>query len=954
MEASRVETIEILGDQALTRNEGNDKNMLAVIYYDVKDQYGDSIKSNTSINWTISSSNSYTVDKNVGRITVRSSGKNGNNTGTDRNPFIYGTQISVTGVHAKTGKMVNKILTVGQEQAVDEVKPIGFLNKDKKKEKPTKDLPKDFQKDTYVLLYETLDQQGNPIEASSANISGSTDGNTPSYVTFVTETPEYITNDFKDDAIYTVDITDDKIDNPIEYSSVTIQPGMYVDRGGEATIKAIANRTGRSNLLTFNIGKAAMLQSVHLIAPNKTVADGDINVEIPYDARDTEGNPVTKYETLARSTNTLRMTASAGELVLKEQADGTGKFFWTDAKDYTDHDYDTTKVNIADGSDRIVALTTVVVGGVSDGDQTLLLDVSDMRRPTTVNEVSLVDTFAGATVKDDVVANNANDNSIVEGKSYRLGLDTMTYYDQYGEPMTTDVKKDWAKNFWKVAQEGKKIGGTNYGFEVEPLGNGSMGFTNKMQFTSETIASGSTGGLRPIYENGPDGKPVDKNKDGIIDERDAISWYDPNAGSSNSNNTTNNSSIVQYKLADALFGNVANTNELATNEVGSVTVKYSILAKASSDNVYSNAGKAKPVNYTIVPVKKVADFKVAVSSSKVGITTNNTPNRNGETLKATSASAILGSDDIADKYTGIAGDYANITHVANSKVKVSGAYKGANLVLPNKSVSKDDKIDCYDLPEDAASMEKLKSDVLCAINANRIVAITGSAIKWGDLYNFNTAKNERTDKSVMLTAHIYTDFDREVDNGKTTNKLAGSRTPIDIKDITKVSTSFKVSDEASGLSSVSIKDADIIPMDTRLALGNILFSKVEAKDQYDCVITEGLEAPEFTVSDYKENIDELAHLVDSSVVNQNGSGSVYIDGAEIGDTFTVKVSVKATASSVIRTATKSLKVAPDAYAMISSVGDNNIVKPEDNVPDYDAIKGKTKEEALRKTLKYDR
>ena len=34
------------------------------------------------------------------------------------------------------------------------------------------------------------------------------------------------------------------------------------------------------------------------------------------------------------------------------------------------------------------------------------------------------------------------------------------------------------------------------------IGNSSMGFTNKLQFTSKSTAAGNTSSLKPIYENG--------------------------------------------------------------------------------------------------------------------------------------------------------------------------------------------------------------------------------------------------------------------------------------------------------------------------------------------------------------------------------------------------------------------------------------------------------------------
>ena len=121
-------------------------------------------------------------------------------------------------------------------QAIDTVEFAGFVSKaDKTKKLDT--LPNDFSKDTYSLLYRTYDQNHNLIEASADNIAPANDS---ARLTFISDNVLLIKSEFKDGDIYVID--------GIEYSSVKVEPGMYVDKGGEVNITAISNKTGGKSI----------------------------------------------------------------------------------------------------------------------------------------------------------------------------------------------------------------------------------------------------------------------------------------------------------------------------------------------------------------------------------------------------------------------------------------------------------------------------------------------------------------------------------------------------------------------------------------------------------------------------------------------------------------------------------------------------------------------------------
>ena len=428
VEDEKVTAINITSPTALTGAKGTE----AYIYYDVVNQYGDSMRTSTSINWTISSSyGTPKVDTSTGKITIKADDKG-------EKVFTYGTDIYIVGVNVKSGVSVNTSIKIGMEQAVDSVKFAGFVSKDAKTKK-VESLPKNFTKDTYSLLFTAYDQNGNPYSAS--DVKGED-------LTFISNNPLLVDSAFTfNDNVYTIDGED--------YASVSINPGQYVDKGGEVTITVVANKTGKKTEQVFVIGETALLKSLVLSAPNAVVADGDKDVKIPFVATDVNGNAVTSYETIVRSSNSLTLTASEGsELKVKEENDGTAGIYWTDDVKTYGKDIHFKNTSAYNDIDRSISLSTIVVGGESNN---LILNVSDARRPVAIKSVKLNDDN-----NDAIVSGNTATVEITKGNDAQI-----KYIDQYNADLADDI----AEAFFKQAATGFGTSNDKYVISVKASKN---------------------------------------------------------------------------------------------------------------------------------------------------------------------------------------------------------------------------------------------------------------------------------------------------------------------------------------------------------------------------------------------------------------------------------------------------------------------------------------------------
>ena len=389
-EGQKVTSIVILNETALTNKEklagdvaGETVHTEAYAYYDVLDQYGESMRTSTSIQWTGSAD--VKANKATGQLTLKKS---------DKKAWVYNDKIYLTGVYTKEGVVATAELTVGTEQALDTIEVAGFVKKNTAKLEKT--LPEDFKEGEWFLLFNAFDQNGNPMEAGGIKDDD---------VNFISREPIIIEQVKGIAPTVTIDGT--------EYNAIGVKPGLKVADGGSVTIEAIATRTGNKTEYFCVVGVDQVITSFTMSAPAATVAEGDSNVEIPFVALDDEGNEVTNFVTIAKhqTFNALNLSVGGkGKLKLEEQADGSAKLLYSDDPALT-----WASSSATDGQQRPVSLTAVVVGGDSDN---MMLGIDDRRRPEAIKDVNIASVY-------------------VEGDSITLGLNdnNFSFYDQYGSDM---------------------------------------------------------------------------------------------------------------------------------------------------------------------------------------------------------------------------------------------------------------------------------------------------------------------------------------------------------------------------------------------------------------------------------------------------------------------------------------------------------------------------------------
>ena len=467
VEKQGVYQIVIDSEEALT---DSNNHRIAYAHYDVVDQYGTSVRNSTSITWAGSAE--IKGDKATGKLTI---------TKTGTNDWIYGEQIYVTGVYAKTGLSVQKTLTVGSSQALDSLEIAGFVKKGTTNIVQT--LPADFKSQTYYILFNALDQNGTQMAVGTY---------TDNDVTFVSDNVLVI-KEFGD--LQPAGLTIEGV----EYGAAFVEPGINVAKGGLVTVTAIANKTGKKTEIPVTVGIDSVVASFTLLAPTETVADGD-SVEIPFIALDKEGNQITKFDTLAKQEtfNTLSFTASEGKLKLAEQLNGSAKLTWTDKTEFQGA-AGWTQSQATDGIDRPVSLTVVVVGGDTDNE---LISVEDKRRPNAIVGADMDKVYTeGATITFDAQGTDANNGS----------FESFQFVDQYNKTIKgsdADEKFGDSTGFFRQAEADSSVFSSsdlkNYLFGVRATyaGSGEIALDDWGGQACRGWTNGKTGVLRWAQDDG--------------------------------------------------------------------------------------------------------------------------------------------------------------------------------------------------------------------------------------------------------------------------------------------------------------------------------------------------------------------------------------------------------------------------------------------------------------------
>jgi len=414
--SQHVDKIVILNDVALTGKNATE----AYVYYDVLDQYGESLRSSTNIEWSFSTGSKATINKNTGKIALERS---------DEKAFTYGEKIYITGVHVKTGTTVTATLSVGMAQALDKIEVAGYVKYGTSD--IIKTLPAGFKANTYYLLYTAVDQNGNPLEVDKPV--------TNNEITFIVDNVLLVKElDKTTETKITID--------GVEYNAIAVVPGINVSRGGEVTITAIANKTGNKTSINTAVGEDQILTSFVMSAPTEMIADGE-SVEIPFVALDQNGEEIKNFVTLAKHKdfNKLTLNTSAGKLVLKENDDGTAKLV------YEDETVAWNDPAATDGLDRTVSLTSVVIGGDSSNQ---MIYIRDKARPDGIKAVKM-------------------DSVLVErgANTFKLA-ENFRFVDQYGRQMGND--DEWGKDngfFSASSYAGNDFAGYKFAIRLEYKGD---------------------------------------------------------------------------------------------------------------------------------------------------------------------------------------------------------------------------------------------------------------------------------------------------------------------------------------------------------------------------------------------------------------------------------------------------------------------------------------------------
>lgn len=591
-----VAEIVILNDVALTGKDTKDSDR-AYVYYDVLDQYGESLRTSTNIEWSFSVQK-VQDDRAAGKITLKRS---------DNNAFTYGEKIYITGVYSRTGISVTKEVTVGMKQALDSIEVVGFVKKGTTEMLTA--LPSGFKDGAYYMLYAIKDQNGNSVSYDTPIKDNE--------VTFISDNvlliKEIVSNDGKNETKLVID--------GVEYNAVFVTPGMSVDKGGEANITAIANKTGNKTVLNVVVGENQILTSFVMSAPSTMIADNE-KVEIPFVALDQNGNAITNFVTLAKQKtfNTLSFTASSGSIVLSEKDDGTAKLEYNDEGS----NIKWSDSQATDEIDRMVSITSVVTGGDYSG---ILLNIQDRARPEAIKTVDL-DNVLVESGSDKLYLNNEGDD-----KDYKSSF---VFLDQYGREMKA---KD-AGAFFKAAATKGGIAGTNY-----------ADYAFKVRATYKGAAN-----LFSIAKKG------DALFTPLLNDAEIILDY---------------SDFVEASKTDTEYYEIKATGNVSNAQSGN-SLRFDIVKskegfKKTTDPDYDtqSVSSARNVDLAIVDITAVRNFRIDdVKKFYIDTTANE-----ADTFALANVGQAITDTISNENFETIEGDYKH-------EVKVKGSYNGKDVTIP--------------------------------------------------------------------------------------------------------------------------------------------------------------------------------------------------------------------------------------------------------------------------------
>ncbi|HHW32496.1 MAG TPA: hypothetical protein GXX20_12645 [Clostridiaceae bacterium] len=394
-EDEKVAEIEIASDvaplvQYATTDPNYNKEVL--VYYNVKNQYGEDITAGTTLQWTSSVGNVIDNSTGVKKVQLPS--------GT----FVLNQNFTVTALHANTGTFATKVMKVGDYSRVSDIKVGSVFNKDNKVLNT-----KTLTTDNFYVEIEAYDQYGNKVTNATQ---------LKDQVTVVNTNPSILGNPLTGANPFVNEIPDSAKKTagyqlqPVRDNNNAVTEGL----SGKVTLYFYANITGKQATIEINVEKVSSLDSLVLEVPADLVVKGE-TVKIPFNAYDQNGVELSETAKAAIPSSVVSCSIQGS----------TVKF---------EYNYETNKAEL-----KVTIPDTAYVGTASITAFTptgkhsqIFIDVKDTAKATTV-----------IGTKDLVVNMTKNATTTIESKNILVA-------DQYGRTMT--LNSDWF-NKYKIKLESK-------------------------------------------------------------------------------------------------------------------------------------------------------------------------------------------------------------------------------------------------------------------------------------------------------------------------------------------------------------------------------------------------------------------------------------------------------------------------------------------------------------------
>jgi hypothetical protein len=306
----KVAKIEILGTTLAvtptsTIKDGNDTKTIpgnGFASYQVFDQYGVDITktalANSGITFNASVGNPKNVRDGVMEIVPFN--------GTFLTQFPTAT---ITALCADSAVSTTKSLTVSLSAGtLSDITLNKIVNADNKEVKANDTISK------FYIDYTALDINGNPTKETKMVNNG---------IMFNTGAADELLSSYPN--LLKAKLAVDPTDATKTVIVLEVQESQKIFTDTPVVITAMT-KTGKSSSITVNVKKPASVDSLTLLTPAVIVAEGDTNVEIPYEAYDQDGNKLTDYADIAQSSD----ITTINNVQFEKNPDGTLKVVTAD------------------------------------------------------------------------------------------------------------------------------------------------------------------------------------------------------------------------------------------------------------------------------------------------------------------------------------------------------------------------------------------------------------------------------------------------------------------------------------------------------------------------------------------------------------------------------------------------------------------------------------------------